>query len=511
MNDQRDLTLIIRSRFPIVLIETHEETRAMALLEQVARLEGQGLFVWSAADGLQRRDNPQAAMPGSYSLSIVQKGPYGKGPIADTLSIGSALKHIHATNFNGIYVLVDLHPYLEDPVHQRLIKSIAQDYERNPRTLVLVGPRVTLPDDLQRLSARFELKLPDVNAMRELIAQESKNAIRFGVNAPADDADAMVLISQHLVGLPIEDARRLVRQCFTDDGQMSPQDVARILKAKQDKLGANGVVQMELGAAQLGDVAGLANLKRWLTQRRAAFIGDAAAMGLDAPKGVLLLGVQGGGKSLAAKAVAGTWHLPLLRLDFATLYDKWLGETERKLREALKFADSMAPCVLWMDEIEKGVASGNGSDGGESRRLLGTLLTWMAERKSKVFMVATANDIEALPPELIRKGRFDEIFFVDLPDVATRAEIFKLHFARRKLDAAKFDLAKLAEASEGFSGAEIEQAIVSGLYEAHATGRPLNTMHVLTETVRTRPLSVVMAEKMDALREWAAARTVPAH
>jgi AAA+ superfamily predicted ATPase len=481
----------------------------MALLEQVARLEGQGLFVWSAADGLQRRDNPLAAAPGSYSLAGVQRGAHAQGPIGETLHIAGALKHIYATNFNGIYVLVDAHPYLEDPVNQRLIKSIAQDYERNPRTLVLVGPRIALPEDLLRLAARFELKLPDVAAMRDLIAEEARMAIRFGSEVN-DDPEAVALISQHLLGLCLEDARRLVRQCFAHDGRITLQDVSRVLKAKQEKLGSGGAVQMELGTAQLADVAGLANLKRWLAQRRAAFVGDAAAMGLEPPKGVLLLGVQGGGKSLAAKAVAGAWHLPLLRLDFGSLFDKWLGETERKLREALKFADSMAPCVLWMDEIEKGIAPGGASDGGESRRLLGTLLTWMAERGSKVFMVATANDIEHLPPELIRKGRFDEIFFVDLPDAATRAEIFNLHLARRNLDPARFDLAKLAEASEGFSGAEIEQAVVSGLYEAHASGRPLNTIHVLTETVRTRPLSVVMAEKMDALRAWAANRTVPA-
>lgn len=480
----------------------------LALLEHVARLEGQGLFVWSAADGLQRQDNPLAAAPGSYSVSAVQKGPYGRGPISDTMSIASALRHIHATSFNGIYVLMDVHPYLEDPVNQRHIKSIAHGYESNPRTLVLVGPKITLPDDLQRLSARFELKLPDVATMRQLIESESRNAIRFG---GIDDPDAVTLISQHLVGLCVEDARRIVQQCFADDGQMTVADMARVLKAKQDKLGANGVIQMEMGTTQLADVAGLANLKRWLTQRRAAFIGDAAALGLDPPKGMLLLGVQGGGKSLAAKAVAGAWHLPLLRLDFATLYDKWLGETERKLREALKFADGMAPCILWMDEIEKGVATSGAPDGGESRRLLGTLLTWMAERKSKVFMVATANDIESLPPELIRKGRFDEIFFVDLPDEATRAEIFKLHLTRRKLDAAKFDVLKLASKCAGFSGAEIEQAIVSALYEAHATGKPLNTLHVLTEIVRTRPLSVVMAEKMAALRAWASTRTVSAN
>jgi SpoVK/Ycf46/Vps4 family AAA+-type ATPase len=286
-------------------------------------------------------------------------------------------------------------------------------------------------------------------------------------------------------------------------------DVARVLKFNQDKLGDNPVVQLEIEATKLTDVAGLDNLKRWLTQRRAPFLGDAKSMGLDPPRGVLLLGVQGAGKSLAAKAVAGTWGVPLLRLDFATLYNKWLGETERNLREALKFADAMAPCVLWMDEIEKGVATG-ASDGGESRRLLGSILTWMAERKSKTFMVATANDIEQLPPELIRKGRFDEIFFVDLPGVETRARILWIHLAKRKLDPEKFDLVKLTVATDGFSGAEIEQAIVSALYEAHASGQLLKTEQVLAEAQRTRPLSVVMAERIQALREWARDRTVPA-
>jgi SpoVK/Ycf46/Vps4 family AAA+-type ATPase len=285
--------------------------------------------------------------------------------------------------------------------------------------------------------------------------------------------------------------------------------MGRVLKTKQDLLGGNSVVDLELETTRFSDVAGLAHLKRWLAQRRPAFLGDAKAMGLDAPKGVLLLGVQGAGKSLAAKAVAGTWGVPLLRLDFATIYNKWLGETERNLREALKFADAMAPCVLWMDEIEKGVATGS-SDGGESRRLLGTILTWMAERKSRVFMVATANDIEQLPPELIRKGRFDEIFFVDLPDAQTRSEILRIHLARRRQDADAFDLAKLAQAAEYFSGAEIEQAIVSALYEAVAASQKLATEHVLAEMQRTRPLAIVMAEKIAALREWARERTVSA-
>jgi SpoVK/Ycf46/Vps4 family AAA+-type ATPase len=268
------------------------------------------------------------------------------------------------------------------------------------------------------------------------------------------------------------------------------------------------VLSLELDTEKFDRVAGLRHMKQWLEQRREVFLADQPPAGLDPPKGMLLLGVQGGGKSLAAKSVAGSWRVPLLRLDFATLYNKYYGETERNLRDSLQTAESMSPCVLWIDEIEKGL-SGD-AEGGPSKRVLGTLLTWMAERDSRVFLVATANDIEMLPPELLRKGRFDEIFFVDLPDAAVREEIFRIHLARREQDPQQFDVERLQSASEGFAGAEIEQAVVSALYASHASGEPLGTAHILAEVERTRPLSVLMAEKIAHLRNWAAERTVPA-
>lgn len=509
MNDVKDLALILRSRFPVVVVETHEEPRVLALLEKVARQEGLALFVWSAADGLRRRDNPLAAPPAARKADALLD-TVGRAMIPDTREIGGALKHVHATTYKGIYVLLDVHPYLNDPVIQRLLKSTALEYGKTPRTVVLVGHKIDLPEDLRRLCARFELALPNAQAIRAIIREEADRLCKVPTAGKLKgQQEALDLITQYLAGTCEEDARRLVGQCVGDDCALTMEDVGRVLKFKKEKFGDKSAVQLELETTRLSDVAGLENLKRWLTRRRAAFLGDAASMGLDAPKGVLLLGVQGAGKSLAAKAVAGTWGVPLLRLDFATLYNKWLGETERNLREALKFADAMAPCVLWMDEVEKGVATDR-SEGGESKRVLGTILTWMAERKSKVFMVATANDIEALPPELIRKGRFDEIFFVDLPDAASRGKIFEIHLARRKLDPKGFDLAALAAATEGFSGAEIEQAIVSGLYEAHAVQRTLATEHIQEELSRTRPLSVVMGDKINRLRAWAAERTVPA-
>jgi len=279
------------------------------------------------------------------------------------------------------------------------------------------------------------------------------------------------------------------------------------MQAKYELLNRNGVLSFEHDTARFSDLGGLKKFKTWLEARRKALDGTAGK--LEPPKGVMLIGVQGCGKSLAAKAAAGILNVPLLRLDFGALYNKFHGETERNLRESLKQAEVMNPCVLWIDEMEKGLATGSG-DSGLSRRILGTFLTWMSEKNQSVFVVATANDITALPPELVRKGRFDEIFFVDLPSPGVRADILRIHLKMRDFDLKSFDLAQMTQMTDGFSGAEIEQAIVSALYTASAAEEPLATAHVLAECRRTRPLSVVMREKIEGLRAWAAERTVPA-
>ncbi|MDF1529318.1 MAG: AAA family ATPase, partial [Sedimenticola sp.] len=311
----------------------------------------------------------------------------------------------------------------------------------------------------------------------------------------------------NLAGVTATDARRLIRSAIENDGAISQDDLPGLMKTKYELINQDGVIAFEYDTASFAEVAGLTRLKEWLSHRHNSFVNPNGKV--DRPKGIMLLGVQGAGKSLAAKAVAGTFNAPLLRIDFGALYNKYIGETEKNLRGALEIAESMAPCVLWMDEIEKGVSPGH-SDEGVSQRILGTLLTWMAENKSQVFIVATANDIERLPPELIRKGRLDEIFFVDLPRVEVRREIFDIHLRRRNQAPSGFDLDLLAEASAGFTGAEIEQAIVSALYAAQAQEKKLHTEHLLEEIERTSPLSVVMAEKMERLRDWATGRTVTA-
>jgi len=415
------------------------------------------------------------------------------------------LGNIKASKNAGIYALLDFHPYLEDPKHVRLLKDIALDYHATQQTLVLISHDITIPPELKNFTAHVDLQLPDETAIREIVnetAEEWSKRYRKKVKADQKSFDALV---NNLSGLTFSEARRLARTAIYDDGAITPSDLPQVMKAKYALLNKEGMLHFELDLEKFSNVGGFGKLKTWLRQRQPVFEGKLS--GIDKPKGILLLGVQGCGKSLAAKAVAGVLGIPLLRLDFSALFNKYHGETERNLRESLKAAEVMAPCVLWIDELEKGISIGE-SDGGTSKRVLGTFLTWMAEKKQAVFLVATANEIDSLPPELVRKGRFDEIFFVDLPDEMTRALIFEIHLRKRDIDSSKFDLVRLANASEGFSGAEIEQSVVSAIYTAHANNVELSNNHILQEIKTTRPLSVVMAEKISALREWAKGRTV---
>jgi SpoVK/Ycf46/Vps4 family AAA+-type ATPase len=317
---------------------------------------------------------------------------------------------------------------------------------------------------------------------------------------------ALDLLVRNLGGLTATDARRIAFRAVNDNGIIDESDMPEIMRAKYELLGRDSLLSFENETVRFADVGGMRRLRQWLMVRKDFFLG--VQTNLDPPRGVLLLGVQGCGKSLAAKAAAGILGVPLLRLDFGVLYNKYYGETERNLRNALETAEVMSPCVLWLDEVEKGLSTDR-EDDGLSRRVLGTLLTWLSERRKPVFVVATANDISSLPPEMVRKGRFDEIFFVDLPASENRKDIFIIHLQKRGFDAAGFKLDELAQVADGFSGSEIEQAVVSAMYVAHAAGGDLTHEGLLAEINQTRPLSVVMAEKINELRQWAHGRTVP--
>lgn len=493
MNRQRDLELILRSRTPIVIIETRDESRLLDLLKSITRSRASTayvpLFRWTITDGLQRLDI--ALEPQMHNAQPTE-----------------VLRHIRAVEKPGMYVLLDFHPYLDDPVNIRLLKDICIHFNSVSRHLVLLSHEVKLPSELEGFSARFDMALPSEEDRENIVKRvASEWASENPGTSIKIDAKAHRLLIQNLAGLTDRDTEQLARNAIFHDGAITKSDLPLVMQAKYELLNRGGILHFEYDTKQFSDVGGLSKLKAWIMQRKAAFLDRSASPVLDAPKGVLLIGVQGCGKSLAAKATAGIFGVPLLRLDFGSLYDKYHGETERKLRESLNTANVMSPCVLWIDEIEKGIA-GRDSETGTSQRVLGTFLTWLGERKNQVFVVATANDIESLPPELVRKGRFDEIFFVDLPKSAVRQSILEIHLARRGQDVATFDLDHLAKSCRGFSGAEIEQAVVSSLYAAHAQRVSLNTKHIHDEIRRTKPLSVVMAEKINMLRRWAHGRTV---
>ena len=479
---------ILRSRVPLVVIETRDEDRARAMIVDLARESGVPAFEWTATRGLRRVDT---------DLGSAQAFNADPGRVLAWISDA----------IPGIYVLLDLHPYLVEPLNVRMLKDICVGYDANPRTVVLISHRVEVPAELEHLAARFPLAFPSRSERREIVDEVAREwRAGSGRSVVADEAAVSRLV-ENLAGLSVTDTRRLARAAIVDDGAITSADAPAVMRAKYDLLNQGGSLTFEYDTAAMADLAGMGRLKDWLQRRRPAF--DGSAPTLDPPRGVLLLGVQGCGKSLAARVAAGVFGVPLLRLDVAAVHDKYLGESERRLRESLATADVMAPCVMWIDEIEKGLATSDG-DAGTARRVLGTFLTWLAERSGAVFVVATANDISALPPELVRKGRFDEIFFVDLPDEAARADAFAIHAGRRDIALDPADTAQLAAASVGFSGAEIEQVVVSAAYAAHADGGRVSAEHLLREIRLTRPLSVVMAERVAALRAWSAGRTVPA-
>ena len=489
MKDSHDLSLLIQSRVPIISLQTKEERRAIELLTSVTRQLFIPLYRWSITEGLLRLEK-------------------GFSPQRHNTQPPDVLGHIKASLHPGVFILTDFHPYLGDPLHVRLLKDIAISYADAARTVVLLSHELFIPDELSNFSARFQLSMP---GKKQIAQQVKKIADRWseqnnGRRVKADK-QAYEMLLGNLTGLTLTEVKRLARGAIYDDGAITESDIPEVLKAKYELLNTGSILQFEYETEKFSNVGGFSVVKQWLKQRKQAFIQEIP--GLKPPKGMLLLGVQGCGKSLAAKAVAGIWGVPLLHLDFGALFNKYHGETEKNLRKALETAEVMAPCVLWVDEIEKALGTSE-NDGGTSQRVLATLLTWLAEKTKPVFMVATANNIDALPPELIRKGRFDEIFFVDLPKHAVRMSIFKIHLKRRMLDPALFNLGDLAKHTEGFSGAEIEQAIVSAFYAAHADNAAVNDATILKAITQTKPLSIVMAEPIERLRHWAKDRTVSA-
>jgi ATP-dependent 26S proteasome regulatory subunit len=491
--DKRDeLLLLINSRHPILTIETTEEERAEQLLLEVATELAVPLFTWSVTTGLAR---------------------FRGAPIYNSEAPESALSNIAVVEGDGIFLLKDFARYCENDKVSRRLRELAEKFRTARRSIVITAGSVQLPPELDGDALPFALGLPSTEELLAGVKQTLADLSRENHLPVSLDFASMQQLAKNLSGLAFAEAMRTLRRCILEQGKADTAVLDAVLDAKREVLRSDGLLETVRRDASFSDIAGLERLRDWISKRKSALTVEGQRFGLVPPKGILITGVQGCGKSLAARAVAGEWGFELARLDAGALYDKFVGESEKRLRKALDLAQKMAPIVLWIDEIEKAFASAGSSgdaDAGLSQRLLATLLTWMQDRESGVFLAATSNNISALPPEMLRKGRFDEIFFVDLPDNVTRSLLFALHLKKRGRDPQSFDLERLAASSDGFSGAEIEQAIAAGLYTAFAAKQQLNTEILLGELKSTQPLSVTRAEEVTAIREWAHTRAVPA-
>ena len=487
-----DLELLIRSRYGLIRIDSDEEERVLGLLRHLSGRMTLPLFTWSRPRGL-RRDGLDHA-------------------VYDTQDPARALAHVLASRLPAIYFFIGAGALAGNELYCEQLKEIAADLGGRAGALVLAGSDVALPVSLQRLVATLALPAPDPDAYRGLLQRILRDAgqrARVAVELRPEEEQQLL---HSLRGLTLLEAEKILTRAVVEDGRLTAADLQHVLAAKREIVQRDGVLEYYPLEESQTEVADLAGLKSWLAKRRSIITSPerAESFGLSFPKGVLLVGVPGCGKSLCARAVATEWGLPLLKLDTAALYNKYVGETEKNFRRAMEVAERVAPCVLFIDELEKAFAQG-AEDGGVSQRVLGTFLSWLQDRKAEVFTVATANDVSRLPAEFLRKGRFDEVFFLDLPDAEARRQILAVHLRRRRQDPAGFDLGQLATATEGFSGAELEQAIVSALYTAFAAGQPLSTELLGHEITATVPLSTAMAERIAALRAWALERTVPAN
>jgi hypothetical protein len=490
----RDLELLFRSRYGLIHIDTDEVDRALSLLKHVADRLALPLFSWSRIEGVFRVDQ--------------------RGAIFDTKEPRKALAHVVAAHIPAIYHFHDVGSHLTgDEVFRAQLRAAAEKLEEMRGAVILTGTRVEFPPDMEPKVASVVLPGPGAEEYRDLLSNLLRDLSQrqyVEVNLSAEELASLLM---HLSGLTLLEAQKILTKAIIEDGRLDHDDIRHVISAKKSVVEREGLLEYYPVEQTMASIADLASLKGWLEKRRnvVAHPVKAGDFGLAFPKGVLLLGVPGCGKSLSAKAVASEWRLPLLKFDTSNLYNKYIGESEKNFKRAIQAAERMAPVVLWIDELEKAFAVGGTEDGGVSQRILGSFLSWMQDRRGEVFVVATANDIERLPPEFLRKGRFDEIFFVDLPDRATRREIFRIHLAARGQDGDGYDLDQLAGEADGFSGSEIEEAVVSGLYTAFSEDKDLSQEDLLREVRRSVPLSVTMAERVGRLRQWAEGRAVRAN
>ena len=482
----------IRARVPILYLVTWEEERVLREVESAAVQRRAMCLVWTETEGLR-----------NVALPKEQEDRRAREPAA-------VLARVQRDSKPAVYVLVDFHPYMEQPAIRRRLRDLAHELVASNKTLIIVSPRLVLPFELQKEVKVIDVPLPsrdELDQHLDAIHARLEEKREVPVRLDRRQRDELIRSAQ---GMTLQEFEQALALAVVRTRAIDAEVIPFVLKEKEQivrKSTALECVSWERGFEAVG---GLDQLKGWLTARKDAFGAEARNFGLPAPRGLCLIGVQGCGKSLSAKAVARFYRVPLLRLDVGRLFAGIVGRSEENVRNALRLAESIAPCVLWVDELEKSLAgsqSSHVSDGGTTARVISTITTWLQERGGEgVYVVATANDISRLPPELLRKGRFDEIFFVDLPAPHEREQILAIHLSQRDRDPTDFDLPRIAAATEGFSGAELEEVVIAGLYEAFGARRPLTTEDLAAGAAQTVPLSTTMQEQVAGLRAWAAGR-----
>ncbi|MFZ2960248.1 MAG: AAA family ATPase [Candidatus Ozemobacteraceae bacterium] len=503
MDFQKELIDHIKARYPILYVVTNEEARVLTEFGKIAQITSKSLWIWSVSDGLL--DSRGAEVKDA-------KGEMLHSPL-------KALRHMLHSQERALFLCKDLHLFLEDPFSQyltdplqvrRVLRDIAVAFRSSFKNLILVSPVLKIPADLEKDISVFDFPAPNQKEIASLLDATIADVKRIhGDKVEVElDADAREAIVKSVSGLTLSEIENVLMRAIVNDLRFNRDDIPFILSEKKQIIRKSGLLEYFEVQEDFGNVGGLEILKDWLVKRGEAFQTRAKEFGLPEPKGILLLGVQGCGKSLISKAISSLWRLPLLRLDVGAIFGKYVGESEENLRRAIRMAESLSPTILWLDEIEKAFAGvgGDGGDGGVGTRIFGTFITWLQEKTVPVFVIATSNDIKHLPPELLRKGRFDEIFFVDLPSGDERKEIFRIHLRKRRRSPEAFDLPLLAEKSEAFSGAEIEQAIISGMFDAFHAKRELTTEDIIVALGETFPLAVTMREQIEGLRTWAFTR-----
>lgn len=496
----RELDILIRARYPIIAVSTFEERRLEDILLDIARARNKDLVCWTVIKGLyphikrkEGENQPGRSMFGS------SQDPH------------SALDKVITHSSPTIFLFKDFHPYMKEPGLVRRLRETAQALRNSFKTLVLVSPRFEIPFELEKDVTPLEFNLPGEKELHDLLERtiQSIDARGKPMNVPGEVREKIVRAT---LGLTLMEAENVFAKAMVMGGTFDLPDIRLILSEKERIIAQSGVLDYYPASEEFAGIGGLDILKQWLQRRQIAFGGKAKEFGLPAPRGVLLIGVQGCGKSLTAKAVAGLWAVPLIRLDVGKLFSTYVGSSEENTRRAIQVAEAVAPAVLWIDEIDKAFSGRDQLDGGTTARVLGTFISWLQEKTKPVFVIATANNISNLPAELMRKGRFDDIFFIDLPVAGERKDIFRIHLKKRGFNPDTFDVASLADVAQGFSGSEIEEAIIAAMYEVFDSegDNALNTDAIIRSIRETRPLSKTMEEAINSIRSWATDRARPA-